>query len=216
MQIASLMFADDIPKELLNIGSPLVEDSTLVEILGEEMGCKQIIDILTRFSLFQRVDDTSLSVHRLVQEVFRDNMHDQDRVLILQHAIRMVNKALYSSQSPVDVLHNDALTKGSERESLFKWTKFAANANAIKLIVFNLKKDEIPENQLFFNNEILKIIQTTASYHSIHQRQAIALADQAQMVRIMTTVGIDIKFYNDLTSKQILLLQRDREKILDY
>ncbi|VDI38777.1 Hypothetical predicted protein [Mytilus galloprovincialis] len=179
------------------------------------MGCKQIIEILTRFSLFQRVDDTSLSVHRLVQEVIRDNMRDQDRCLILQHAIRMVNKALHSSQSPADVLYNIALNTRVERESLVKWNKFAANANAIKLFVFNLKKDDIQENQLLFNNEILKILQTTALYHSIHQRQAIALADQAQMIRIMTTINVDTKCYNDLTSIKIPLLRRDRETILD-
>ncbi|VDI42249.1 Hypothetical predicted protein [Mytilus galloprovincialis] len=215
MLIASFLFADDIPKELFNVGSPFVEDSNLVEVLGDGMGCKQIIEILTRFSLFQRVDDTSLSVHRLVQEVIRDNMLDQDRCLILQHAIRMVNKALHSSQSPADVLYNIALNTRVERESLVKWNKFAANANAIKLFVFNLKKDDIQENQLLFNKEVLKILQTTALYHSIYQRQAIALADQAQMIRIMTTINVDTKCYNDLTSIKIPLLQRDRETILD-
>ncbi|CAC5360147.1 unnamed protein product [Mytilus coruscus] len=215
MQIASVLFADDIPKELINIGSPFVEDSNLVEVLEDEMGCKQVIEILTRFSLFQRVHDTSLSVHRLVQEVIRDNMHLKHRCLILQHAMRMVNKALDSSQSPVDVLYDDALKRKGEMGTLVKWSKFAANANSIKTYIFNLNKDEIPEHEIFFNNEILKLLQTTALYHSIHQRQAIALADQAQMIRIMTTVKVDSHFYNNLTRIKIPLLQRDREKILD-
>ncbi|XP_063405158.1 uncharacterized protein LOC134688391 [Mytilus trossulus] len=215
MHIASFLFADDIPKELVNVGSPLVEDSNLVEVLEDEMGCKQVIEILTRFSLFQRVHDTSLSVHRLVQEVIRDNMSVEHCYLILQHATRMVNNALYFSLSPADILYSDALKKKSERGTLVKWSKLAANANSIKHYVFNLKKDEIPEHELFFNKEILRILQTTALYHSIHQRQAIALADQAQMIRIMTTVEVDTHFYNDLTRIKIPLLQRDREKIVD-
>ncbi|CAG2196356.1 unnamed protein product [Mytilus edulis] len=43
MQMASFLFADDIPKELINVGSPLVEDSNLVEVLEDEMGCKQAL-----------------------------------------------------------------------------------------------------------------------------------------------------------------------------
>ncbi|CAC5416526.1 unnamed protein product [Mytilus coruscus] len=53
IQIASFLFADDIPLELINVGSPFVDDSSLVEVLEDEMGCKQVIEILTRFSLFQ-------------------------------------------------------------------------------------------------------------------------------------------------------------------
>ncbi|CAC5416527.1 unnamed protein product [Mytilus coruscus] len=119
-------------------------------------------------------------------------MHDKHCCLILQHAMRMVNKALDSSQSSVDVLYNDASNTEKVRGTLVKWSNFAANANSIKLYVFNLTKDEIPEHQLCFNKEILKILQTTALYHSIHQRQAIAL-----------------------TRIKIPLLQRDREKIVD-
>ncbi|CAG2196364.1 unnamed protein product [Mytilus edulis] len=197
------------------LGSPFVDDSSLVEVLDDEIGCKQVIEILTRFSLFQRKSDSSLSVHRLVQEVIRDDMHDTHRCLILQHAMRMVNKALYSSQSPVDVMYNDDSNTKEVVGTLVKWGKFAANANSIKMYGFNLKKDEIPSTNFFFNKEILRILQTTALYHSIHQRQAIALADQAQMIRIMTTADVDTHFLMILQKIKIPLLQRDREKIVD-
>ncbi|CAC5411598.1 unnamed protein product [Mytilus coruscus] len=214
MEIASFLFAEDIPKELINIGSPHVKDRDLVEVLEDEMGCRQIIEILTRFSLFQRVNDSSLSVHRLVQEVIRENIQGQRRSLLLHHALRMLKKALDSNQSPMDILYNDHLRK-TERGSLVQWSKFAANTNAIKVYVFNLKKEENPEHQLFFDNEMLKVLQTTALYNSIHQRQAIALADQEQMVRIMTTLSVDTKSYNDLTRIKIPLLQNDRKTLLE-
>ncbi|CAC5372905.1 unnamed protein product [Mytilus coruscus] len=212
MKIASYLFADDIPKELINIGSPLLEDKNLVDVLDDEMGCSQIIEILTRFSLFQRLHGTSLSVHRLVQEVIRDNMEIQHRFLILQHPIRMVKKALDSSQSPVNVLYDK---NGNEfkRGSLVKWGKFAANANTIKVFVSDMKKNENLQYRLFYNTEMLKILQTTALYHNIHQRQALALADQELMVRIMTTLPVDENNYNDLTRIKIPLQQKDRETI---
>ncbi|XP_071133358.1 uncharacterized protein [Mytilus edulis] len=214
MEIASFLFADDIPKELINIGSPHVNDRDMVEVLGDEMGCRQIIEILTRFSLFQRINDSSLSVHRLVQEVIRENMQVEHRSLLLHHALRMLKKALDSSQSPEDVLIDDHLRK-SERISLVKWSKFAANANAIKVYILDIRKEDTQGDQLFFDNEILKVLQTTTLYHSIHQRQAIALADQEQMVRIMTTLPVDTKYYNDLTRIKIPLLQGDRETLLN-
>jgi hypothetical protein len=44
----------------------------------------------------------SLSVHRLVQEVIRDSINNEDKHIILLNAIRMVNFALASTTSPYD------------------------------------------------------------------------------------------------------------------
>jgi hypothetical protein len=43
-------------------------------------------------------------------------------------------------------------------------------------------------NSFFFKGETIKVLQTTAVFHSLHQRQDKALADQEQMIRIITTV----------------------------
>ncbi|XP_052089264.1 uncharacterized protein LOC127726006 [Mytilus californianus] len=77
MQVASFLFADDIPKEIINIGSPLVEDKVLVDVLNDEMGCSQIIEILTRFSLFQRLRGTSLSVHRSLDQISVSSVNEE-------------------------------------------------------------------------------------------------------------------------------------------
>jgi hypothetical protein len=106
MEITSFLFPDDIPKELINVGSPAVEDEDINDTLDDEMGLKQVIEILTRFSLFQSTRGDSLSVHRLVQEVIRDSINNEDKHLILINAIRMVNFALASTPSPYDALQD--------------------------------------------------------------------------------------------------------------
>ena len=65
MDIAAYFFADDIPEELLNIGEPRIDSNDLQDALEDRMGVKQVIGILTRFSLFQRCGEKSFQVHRL-------------------------------------------------------------------------------------------------------------------------------------------------------
>jgi hypothetical protein len=62
MEITSFLFPDDIPKELINVGSPVVEDEDINEALEDEVGLKQVIEILTRFSLFQSTRGGSLDI----------------------------------------------------------------------------------------------------------------------------------------------------------
>jgi hypothetical protein len=61
MEITSFLFSDDIPKELINVGSPIIEDDDINDTLEDEVGLKQVIEILTRFSLFQSTRGGSLS-----------------------------------------------------------------------------------------------------------------------------------------------------------
>ena len=213
MEIASLFFADDIPIELINVGNPVVEDNDLTEALDDDVGCRQVIEILTRFSLFQLMKDKCLSVHRLVQEVIRDNMNNNRRHCIFEHASRMVNKALNSCVTPNHVLHGDF--KDTKRGSLSKWSKLAANANTLKGHMLRFVKEDQSRQNICFNNQMLKILQTTALYHSINQRQAFALADQEQMVKIIPTLSVDINYYHELTCIKIPLLLKDREVIVD-
>jgi hypothetical protein len=56
----------------------------------------------------------------------------------------------------------------------------------------------------------IKVLQTTAVFHSLHQRQDKALADQEQMIRIITTVDLSETEYKEVTAIKIPLLQQDR------
>jgi hypothetical protein len=49
---------------------------------------------------------------------------------------------------------------------------------------------------------------SAAVFHSLHQRQDKALADQEQMIRIITTVDLSETEYEELTAIKIPLLQQ--------
>ena len=108
MQISGFCSSDDIPVQLFNHGNPLVKSADLQDTLSDEIGAREVVRILTRFSLFQRSGIDSVSVHRIVQEVIRDSVKEtKDRKLILQSAVRMLNFAFKRAKNPNDVLSNE-------------------------------------------------------------------------------------------------------------
>ncbi|CAG2196354.1 unnamed protein product [Mytilus edulis] len=87
--------------------------------------------------------------------------------------------------------------------------------NTLKEHLLNFVKSNESRQNICFNDQMLKILQTTALYHSVNQRQALALADQKQMVQIISTLSVDTKYYHELTNIKIPLLQRDRKAIIE-
>jgi hypothetical protein len=63
------------------------------------------------------------------------------------------------------------------------------------------------KNIFFFNFETIKVLQTTAVFHSLHQRQDKALADQEQMILIITTLDLNETEYQELTAIKVPLKQ---------
>ena len=66
MKIATYLFPDELPIEILNVGAPEIDHKYLNDRLKKPIGAEQIVDLLLRFSLFKRKSDDSLSIHRLV------------------------------------------------------------------------------------------------------------------------------------------------------
>ena len=90
------------------------------------------------------------------------------------------------------------------------WSKVATNAVVLKGHLVTLANEIKRKNSFFFNVEAIKVLQATAVFHSLHQRQDKALADQEQMISIITTVDLSETEYEELTAIKIPLLQQDR------
>lgn len=69
-------------------------------------------------------------------------------------------------------------------------SKLAANANALKSHIAELPDNISNRSSFHLNLEMANIIHTTAIYHSIHQRQNEALADQEQLLNIIAAIDI--------------------------
>ncbi|WAR07943.1 STIP1-like protein [Mya arenaria] len=204
MFISAFLFADDIPQALMNVGSPEnITDENLCDILSDEIGPKQIMEILTRFSLFQQRNSDSVSVHRLVQEIVREKVTDQMKQKdTLRNAARMIHFALSHCKSPGDVLKSDSI----ERGSLQMWNRLALHANVLKTYILNFTKSNADKMDVCFNLETAYLMQASAIYHSLFQRQDEALAAQDQMLSILTVIELTDKECRELTLVKIPLL----------
>ncbi|CAC5386832.1 unnamed protein product [Mytilus coruscus] len=209
MKVASFLFADDMPVEIFNSGEPTISDEEAYETLTDPVGIKHAVEILTRFSLFQRYRSESLSVHRLVQEVIRSNVDRDEKKIVLQCAVRMINKALMSTTTPHAAILKNKNEPHASRGLLNLWNKLAANANALKSYL-SISNDSQENKDLFISLESARVIQASAIYNSLSQRQDAALEDQNQMLNIMASLDMEEHTCNELTSVKIPLLERDR------
>ena len=105
MQIATYLFPDDIPVEILNVGAPEIEHKYLKHCLKMPIGAEQIVDLLLRFSLFKRKSDDSLSIHRLVQETLKQYYDVESRNdEVVSSALRMLHHAFLNCVGGTDFL----------------------------------------------------------------------------------------------------------------
>lgn len=210
LEISSFLFADDIPVEILNVGSPdPVSLSDLYTSLQDDLSCNQIFEILTQFSLFQRRTETSIAVHRLVQEVVRDRILDEaHKGRLLQSALRMTHFALERCMSPNDLLNEECVTRGT----LQMWSRLAAHANSLMkfILMYCENSSESQYQNIYFTVEMARILQTCAISHSLFQRQNEALAAQAHMINVITQTTKSEFIARDLTKIKVPLLQKDR------
>ena len=115
MKIATYLSPDEIPIEILNGGAPEIEHEYLKDRLKMPIGAKQIVDLLLRFSLFNRKSDDSLSIHRLVQETLKErygNVGETEKAF--SSALRMLHHAFLDCIGGTDFLHDLDATVNSE------------------------------------------------------------------------------------------------------
>ena len=210
MQIVAFFHPDDIPQELINKGNPEIEDESLKDVLEDSIGVKQVIVILTRFSLFQHYRGNTLQVHRLVQEVIRDSIVNKtDKLFVIQAAVRMLHAALQEASSPEDALKLQGSTD-EMRGKLHLWSKLGTTATKLRRHINDFVQKYGFEKELYWTFETCKIYQTSALFDSIYQRQAEALAAQDQMLNMMSLGDLSEDQQNKLTSVTIPVHEKER------
>ena len=208
MNITAFFYADDIPRELINIGDPAIMYDSLKDTFEDSLGVKQVIDILTRFSLFHTYRENTLQVHRLVQEVIRDNVEDKfDKMYIIQGAIRMLHAALKNSLAPEDIL---AQADEETKSKLHLWSRLGTTASKLRNHINNFVLANGFEEELCWTFETCKVFQASAVFESIYQRQTEALAAQEQMLQMMLFSNLSENQQTSLTVVTIPLHENER------
>lgn len=182
---------DDIPYELINEG--LGEENTSTQKLGlwEQA---EIVSLLTKFSLFQRHGTSSFSVHRLVQEVIRDQLEsDQTKLFdVLSCAVSLLHHALESTLSPVSVCESfvgDAVFSVENPPSLHLWGKLASHATYLQdhLRRFSSKHEELVHT-LLYTEETVRLFNEAGIFFSVSQEKV--KAQEMQQLKLESLVNL--------------------------
>ena len=96
----------EIEQELVNVGEPPIEDEVFRDCLSSHFGCLTVVKLLTDFSLFKYVHAHSVSTHRLVQELVRENLDAEGKTKSFADAVRLLSFAFSNCASPKNLLGN--------------------------------------------------------------------------------------------------------------
>ena len=217
MQVAGYLGPDDIPIEVINKGDPLLDLKDLPNCLDNELGQKEIMEILTKFSLFQCSNDDSecvLSVHRLVQEVIRTHISenaDAECMLksVLVDAIRLVNGAFKHVTTPKIILEG----KPDSLLNLHRWSQVANHCNhLLEHIGRQLKQFPHLEEHITIRKEFVDILQSLKVYHSICGRQRMAIYCQDHLLQIVPRLTSSEDEINYLVSNKSIKFPLDERQ----
>ncbi|XP_028406488.1 uncharacterized protein LOC114528978 [Dendronephthya gigantea] len=101
--------ANEIEPELVNIGERPIEDKEFHDCMNSPLGCRQVVKLLTDFSLFTYVNTRSITVHRLVQELVRENLDPSEmKVGSFVDAVQLLSYAFLKCSSPKNLSSNAA------------------------------------------------------------------------------------------------------------
>ncbi len=93
LRLLAFLDPEVIPEEIITQGATEL-GSTLRIVANDPLRMDETLELLLRYSLIRRTPATkSLSIHRLVQAVLRDDMDQAARRLWAERAIRAVNRA---------------------------------------------------------------------------------------------------------------------------
>ena len=174
---ASAFFASNEINEELVICEVLSTDQSFNLPLVKN----QIVDILTKFSLFQRKSCRSLRLHRLVQEVIRNEMSIQETVTSMLTAVKLLYRAFRGCHSPDEIpsyITSSELEQPSAfitNKSLFYlWSKLATHASALQHHLKTLLYQQDIDREVkavVLRYETSRVIYENAVHLSVHGHQ---------------------------------------------
>ena len=190
MQVCAFYGPDDIPYELVNEG--LKEDGSSAEESGLWYQA-EIVSLLTNFSLFQRFESESFSVHRLVQEVIRNQLEkEQTEFNVLSRALRVLHHALKNTLSPAEVCESfveDTVFGEENPPSLHLWGKLALHSTYLQEHLRNYSsKHKESVHTLLYTEETVRVFNEASIFFSVSQEKV--KAQEIQKLKLDFLVNI--------------------------
>ena len=168
----------EIQNELINPGKPTIEDEAYQEYVSSPLGSSHILKLLTDFSLFKE-NRNSLCVHRLVQEVIRDNFQPEEYVLSFVDAVRLLSYAFSCLRSPDELLtsvvseQRDRASLQATNPSLFhNWYKMCFHAHEVHKLLLSFLQSSQELDPRIVTAETARLVYECALHFNVNNKAA--------------------------------------------
>ena len=134
MQVAAFLESENIPIDVINPGSPELEQEELRECARSKFDITALLKLLSCYSLFSVDHQVKVfGVHKLVQEVVRDSLTTKQRVQTLEAATRLLS-ALHAkiSETRAKVFKDDTVPNLTELKK--------EERNLVIALILNVRK----------------------------------------------------------------------------
>ena len=177
---AAFLAPYEIEEELINL-KILSVASPSSQSINFSIVRNQIMETLTKFSLFQRKNSRSLSLHRLVQEVIRNRMSSEEIALSLLTAIRLLHHSFQDCPSPDQILtdvaesvQGQASTSVADPSLFYLWSKLTSHASELQYHLKSLLDEQGIERDvktMVLTRETSRVVYENAVNLSVHGHQ---------------------------------------------
>ena len=197
IEVSAFLSPDDIPCDVINRGYSLVEPQGDAPLEVSPVVVRNVVDILTKFSLFQSYSDDCFCVHRLVQQVIQSRLTDERREDVLLFGVRMLNFAFRNTNSTAEILKDSRGANANEvplqeKHCLSTWAKLSSHAVTLKShLVEYVSLHRQSESSLLYAMETAELLEETAVYLSMSNQQTQAFEAQKLMLEILA--GLDLQ-----------------------
>ena len=117
MNACSFFKGNEIEQELINVGTPEVQDDKYHKCVSSPLGRCQILKLLTDFSLFTYVTAQSIRAHRLVLELVQERLDDKSKLEAFFDAVRLLSFTFSKCSSPSNHVGLDESDDENDDES---------------------------------------------------------------------------------------------------
>lgn len=216
VQAAGFLAPEEIQEELINHQLLSVEEGQSDKSSNLPLLKHHIVEVLAKFSLFQRNTSRSLSLHRLVQEVIRNRMTIEETASSLLIAIRLLHYSFQECPSPDRILTDVAgsvqeqVSSSVTEPSMFHlWSKLTSHAFELQQHVMSLL------DQQHITREVKAIVLTRETSRVMYEN-ALQLSVHGHQEEAKKSERFAIQILDSTTSESVALPLEDLRKLFPH
>ena len=158
LNASAFLNPNEIQKDIINVGEPLVEDEEFYECVKTTLGRHHVLMLLTDFSLFKETLSSCLRVHHLVQEVIQEGLNEEKKVQSIVDAVRMLHYAFQNCSSPDELLssvscerkNRPSIVSSGDMSRFYKWHKLCLHTyELVKYLQIAIKQSNVDREKVF-------------------------------------------------------------------